>query len=129
MCIGSGWGFVGGWLLGCRNSAKTVFQKFELASLKQRTFVKQRRFPPAKNQLHSCRVSQNRCTLHGWLFRAGGLGGFRGWVFRLGDLEWLLGGWMRHQRCAGCLGGKAEFPCGLAGVDVGLWDNFWNSFG
>ena len=48
-------GFVGGWLLGCRNSAKTVFQKFELASLKQRTFVKQRRFPPAKNQLPSCR--------------------------------------------------------------------------
>ena len=129
MCIGSGWGFVGGWLLGCRNSAKTVFQKFELASLKQRTFVKQRRFPPAKNQLPSCRVSQNRRTLHGWLFRAGGLGGFRGWVFRLGDLGWLLGGWMRHQRCAGCLGGKAEFPCGLAGVDVGLWDNFWNSFG
>ena len=129
MCIGSGWGFVGGWLLGCRNSAKTVFQKFELASLKQRTFVKQRRFPPAKNQLPSCRVSQNRCTLHGWLFRAVGLGGFRGWVFRLGDLGWLLGGWMRHQRCAGCLGGKAEFPWGLAGVDVGLWDNFWNSFG
>ena len=28
---------------------------------------------------------------------------------------------MRHQRCAGCLGGKAEFPCGLAGVDVGLY--------
>ena len=25
-------GFVGGWLLGCRNSAKTVFQKSELAS-------------------------------------------------------------------------------------------------
>ena len=122
-------GFVGGWLLGCRNSAKSVFQKFELASLKQRTFVKQRRFPPAKNQLPSCRVSQKRCTLHGWLFRAGGLGGFRSWVFMLGDLGWLLRGWMRHQRCAGCLGGKAEFPCGLAGVDVGLWDNFWNSFG
>ena len=34
-----------------------------------------------------------------------------------------------HRRCAGWLGGKAEFPCGLAGVDVGLWDNFWNSFG
>ena len=32
VCIGSGWGFVGGWLLGCRNSAKTVFQKSELAS-------------------------------------------------------------------------------------------------
>ena len=58
-----------------------------------------------------------------------GYSGREGWVFRLGDLGWLLGGWMRHQRCAGCLGGKAEFPCGLAGVDVGLWDNFWNSFG
>ena len=93
-------GFVGGWLLGCRESAKSVFQKSELASLKQRTFVKQRRFPPAKNQLPSCRVSQNRCTLHGWLFRAGGIG-------------WLLGSWMSRQRCAGRRGGKAEFPCGL----------------
>ena len=103
VCIGSGWGFVGGWLLGCRNSAKSVLQKSELASLKQRTFVKQRRFPPAKNQLPSCRVSQNRCTLHGWLFRAGGIG-------------WLLGSWMSRQRCAGRRGGKAEFPCGLMGV-------------
>ena len=49
-------GFVGGWLLGCRESAKSVFQKSELASLKQRTFEKQRRFPPAKNQHLSCRV-------------------------------------------------------------------------
>ena len=53
-------GFVGGWLLRCRKSAKTVFQKSELASLKQRTFEKQRRFPPAKNQLPSCRVVANR---------------------------------------------------------------------
>ena len=105
MCIGSGWGFVGGWLLGCRNSAKSVLQKSELASLKQRTFVKQRRFPPAKNQLPSCRVSQNRCTLHGWLFRAGGIG-------------WLLGSWMSRQRCAGRLVGEAEFACGLT---VGVW--------
>ncbi|OLA74112.1 MAG: hypothetical protein BHW51_05390 [Ruminococcus sp. CAG:9-related_41_34] len=37
-------------------SAKSVFQKSELASLKQRTFEKQRRFPPAKNQHPSCRV-------------------------------------------------------------------------
>ena len=22
---------------------------------------------------------------------------------------------MRHQRCAGCLGGKAEFPCDFSG--------------
>ena len=43
-------GFVGGWLLGCRESAKSVFQKSELASLKQRTFEKQRRFPPSKKR-------------------------------------------------------------------------------
>jgi len=24
--------------------------------------------------------------------------------------------WMSRQRCAGRLGGKAEFPCGLMGV-------------
>ena len=23
--------------------------------------------------------------------------------------------WMSHQRCAGCPGRKAEFPCGLTG--------------
>ena len=116
MCIGSGWGFVGGWLLGCRNSAKTVFQKFELASLKQRTFVKQRRFPPAKNQLPSCRVLANRHPSPR-LFDSGrevvmGVWGFwrkcgvdEGW-----RIEWIPGSWMSHQRCAGWLGGKAEFP-------------------
>ena len=31
-------------------SAKSVFQKSELASLKQRTFEKQRRFPPSKKR-------------------------------------------------------------------------------
>ena len=36
-------GFVGGWLLRRWKSAKTVFQKSELASLKQRTFEKQRK--------------------------------------------------------------------------------------
>lgn len=30
-------------------------------------------------------------------------------------VEWSAGNAMRHQRCAGCLGGKAEFPCGLPG--------------
>ena len=24
--------------------------------------------------------------------------------------EWIPGSWMSHQRCAGWLGGKAEFP-------------------
>lgn len=71
-------GFVGGWLLGCRNSAKTVFQKSELASLKQRTFVKQRRFPPAKNQLPSCRVRRQAAHASRLVFQ-GGKGG------------WLLG--------------------------------------
>ena len=30
-------------------------------------------------------------------------------------IEWIPGSWMSHQRCAGWLGGKAEFPCGLEG--------------
>ena len=30
-------------------------------------------------------------------------------------IEWSDGSWMSHQRCAGWLGGKAEFPCGLEG--------------
>ncbi|WP_306288794.1 hypothetical protein [Ruminococcus sp. SR1/5] len=25
-------------------------------------------------------------------------------------IEWIPGNWMSHQRCAGWLGGKAEFP-------------------
>ena len=28
-------------------------------------------------------------------------------------MGWYDGSWMSHQRCAGWLGGKAEFPCGL----------------
>ena len=64
-------GFVGGWLLGCRESAKTVSQKSELASLKQRTFEKQRRFPPAKNQLPSCRASDRPHTPPGLIFQSG----------------------------------------------------------
>ena len=64
-------GFVGGWLLGCRESAKSVFQKSELASLKQRTFEKQRRFPPAKNQLPSCRASDRPHTPPGLIFQSG----------------------------------------------------------
>ena len=27
-----------------------------------------------------------------------------------GRIEWIPGSWMNHQRCAGWLGGKAEFP-------------------
>ena len=70
-------GFVGGWLLGCRNSAKSVFQKSELAALKQRIFEKQRRFPPAKNQLPSCRgrpdsIPGSGCEVQGGRVRVAG---------------------------------------------------------
>ena len=44
------WGFVGGWLLRRRKSAKTAEKNPELtpASLKQLDFFQQRRFPPSK---------------------------------------------------------------------------------
>ena len=110
-------GFVGGWLLGCRNSAKTVFQKSELAScsrsdsglLENNADFRQPRIssPPAES-------GDRQHTPHGLVFQGGRKGGCSGvwcecWV------EWSFGNAMRHQRCAGCLGGKAEFPCGLPG--------------
>ena len=74
-------GFVGGWLLGCRNSAKTVFQKSELAScsrsdsglLKNNADFRQPRIssPPAESV-------DRQHTPHGLVFQ-GGRGG------------WLLG--------------------------------------
>ena len=53
-------------------------------------------------------------------FRAGGSGGGVGRLAEVGiDEGWRIeripGSWMSHQRCAGWLGGKAEFPCGLPG--------------
>ena len=53
-------------------------------------------------------------------FRAGGSGGGVGRLAEVGidegwRIEWIPGNWMSHQRCAGWLGGKAEFPCGLPG--------------
>ena len=48
-------------------------------------------------------------------FRAGGSGGGVGRLAEVGidegwRIEWIPGSWMSHQRCAGWLGGKAEFP-------------------
>ena len=48
-------------------------------------------------------------------FRAGGSGGGVGRLAEVGiDEGWRIeripGSWMSHQRCAGWLGGKAEFP-------------------
>ena len=50
----------------------------------------------------------------GWL-RAGGSDGGVGRLAEVGidegwRIEWIPGSWMSHQRCAGWLGGKAEFP-------------------
>ena len=47
--------------------------------------------------------------------RAGGSGGGVGRLAEVGidegwRIEWIPGSWMSHQRCAGWLGGKAEFP-------------------
>ena len=133
-------GFVGGWLLGCRESAKSVFQKSELAScsrsdsglLKNNADFRQPRIssPPAE-------ADQTAFPARAVRFKAVGLG-------------WLGGSWMSRQRCAGRRGGKAEFPCGLMGRGVGrgaslsagsvsrcfavgwecveLWWNFWMGF-
>ncbi len=102
-------GFVGGWLLGCRESAKSVFQKSELAScsrsdsglLKNNADFRQPRIssPPAE-------ADQTASPARAVRFKAVGLG-------------WLGGSWMSRQRCAGRRGGKAEFPCGLMGRGVG----------
>ena len=51
----------------------------------------------------------------GCRFRAGGSGGCVGRLAEVGidegwRIEWIPGNWMSHQRCAGWLGGKAEFP-------------------
>ena len=84
-------GFVGGWLLGCRESAKSVFQKSELAScsrsdsglLKNNADFRQPRIssPPAES-------GDSQHTPGGLAFQGGRVG-------------WLFGCWMGYQRFAG----------------------------
>ena len=84
-------GFVGGWLLGCRNSAKTVFKKSELAAccrsdsglFKNNADFRQPRIssPPAESV-------DRQHTPHGLAFQGG-------------RVVWLLGSWMSYQRYAG----------------------------
>ena len=62
-------GFVGGCLLGCRKSAKSVFQKFELAALRQRTFEKQRHLPEPKQLSHLLQSAPPICQLLGCAHR------------------------------------------------------------
>ena len=111
-------GFVGGWLLGWRNSAKTVFKKSELAAccrsdsgLLKTTQISasQESAPLLQSRSQPAPVSQ------AVRFRAGGSGGGVGRLAEVGidegwRIEWIPGSWMSHQRCAGWLGGKSEFP-------------------
>ena len=102
-------GFVGGWLLGCRNSAKTASKILKLASEAAQT-VRIFEATQISASQESAPLLQSPSTgstrLTGWLFRAVVCGG-------------LLGSWMSRQRCAGRLVGEAEFACGLTG---GVWD-------
>ena len=101
-------GFVGGWLLGCRNSAKTASKILKLASEAAQT-VRIFEATQISASQESAPLLQSPSTgstrLTGWLFRAVVCGG-------------LLGSWMSRQRCAGRLVGEAEFACGLT---VGVW--------
>ena len=102
-------GFVGGWLLGCRNSAKTASKILKLASEAAQT-VRIFEATQISASQESAPLLQSPSTgstrLTGWLFRAVVCGGG------------LLGSWMSRQRCAGRLVGEAEFACGLT---VGVW--------
>ena len=103
-------GFVGGWLLGCRNSAKTASKILKLASEAAQTVRIFEATQISASQesaplLQSPSIGSTRLT--GWLFRA---------VVCVGG--GLLGSWMSRQRCAGRLVGEAEFACGLT---VGVW--------
>ena len=67
----------------------------------------------AKNQLFSCRgrpgsIPGSGCEVQGGRVRVAG----REFDLKC-EAEWVHGNWMSRQRCAGRLGGKAEFPCGL----------------
>ena len=109
-------GFVGGWLLGCRNSAKTVFKKSELAACCRsdsellKNNAESRRpstsSPPAEAEPDS--IPGSGCEVQGGRARVAA----REFDLKCG-IEWVHGSWMSRQRCAGRRGGKAEFPCGL----------------
>ena len=111
-------GFVGGWILGCRESAKSVFQKSELAScsrsdsglLKNNADFRQPRIssPPAEAEPDS--IPGSGCEVQGGRARVAA----REFDLKC-EVEWVHGSWMSRQRCAGRRGGKAEFPCGLMG--------------
>ncbi len=116
---GAGWlrGFVGGWLLGCRNSAKTASKFLELASGAAQTArifeatqisASQESAPLLQSRSQPAPVSR------AVRFRCEGMvavwGLWAEWNFIESEgIEGSDGSWMGRQRCAGRLGGKAEF--------------------
>ena len=110
-------GFVGGWLLGCRNSAKTASKILKLASEAAQT-VRIFEATQISASQESAPLLQSPSTgstrLTGWFFKAAGRVAAREFDLKCG-VEWVHGSWMSRQRCAGRRGGKAEFPCGLMG--------------
>ena len=114
-------GFVGGWLLGCRNSAKTAPKILKLASEAAQTVRIFEATQISASQesaplLESPSTGSTRLT--GWLFRAVGECGCsgdriravgegscsEGWIRAVGECG-CLGGWIRAVGEGGCLGG------------------------
>ena len=114
-------GFVGGWLLGCRNSAKTASKILKLASEAAQT-VRIFEATQISASQESAPLLQSPSTgstrLTGWLFRAVGECGCsgdrirvvgegscsEGWIRAVGECG-CLGGWIRAVGEGGCLGG------------------------
>ena len=91
-------GFVGGWLLGCRNSAKTASKILKLASEAAQT-VRIFEATQISASQESAPLLQSPSTgstrLTGWLFRAvGECGCLGGWIRAVGE-GGCLGGWIR----------------------------------
>ena len=101
-------GFVGGWLLGCRNSAKTASKILKLASEAAQT-VRIFEATQISASQESAPLLQSPSTgstrLTGWLFRAVGECGCSGDRIRAVGECGCLGGWIRAVGECGCLGG------------------------
>ena len=118
-------GFVGGWLLGCRESAP-LLQSPSTGSTRLTGWLFRAVGECGCSGDRIRAVGEGSCS-EGWIravgecgcsgdrIRAVGEGGCLGGWIRV-RLSGARGGWMSYQRFAGQLGGKAEFPCGLAGV-------------
>ena len=101
-------GFVGGWLLGCRNSAKTASKILKLASEAAQT-VRIFEATQISASQESAPLLQSPSTgstrLTGWLFRAVGECGCSGDRIRAVGECGCLGGWIRAVGEGGCLEG------------------------